>query len=420
MRQIYHFGAEWRPLLWRNKSYSQSNKQSKWRPVFPYHLRKTNFIGGSTMARKGENIFKRKDGRWEARYIKGHEFSGKIKYGFCYGKTYREAKDKVTLAKMALLGQVTKPVCRDRRLFFCFCDEWIALRRGEVRESTYVKYNTILEKHIKPKLGKYFPLALTTKTIDDFKWDLLDVDDLAPKTVKDILLILRAVLNYTAKQFPGLFPILEFHYPRIDRKEIRVLSPDEQWRLTSYLLSEMDDCRFGILLALMTGMRLGELCALKWENVSVRERTIKINETMQRLKNMDKDAETKTRLWVGNPKSNTSCRVIPMTESVAGLCGRMPQYSPASYILTGTTEPMEPRTLQYRLEKYTHECGIEQVHFHTLRHSFATRCVEAGFELKSLSEILGHANSSITLELYVHSSLELKRTNMNKLSLLNL
>ncbi len=372
------------------------------------------------MARKGENIFKRKDGRWEARYIKGHELSGKIKYGFCYGKTYREAKDKVMLAKMALKGQAPKPVSRDRRLFSCFCDEWLALRKGEVRESTYVKYSTILENHVKPRLGRYVPLALNTKTIEDFKWELLDADGLAPKTVKDILLVLRAVLSYTAKQFPGLFPIPEFHYPKIDRKEMRVLSPDEQRRLTSYLLSEIDDCRFGILLALLTGMRLGELCALRWDHVSVQERTVRISETMQRLKSMDKDSGAKTRLRVGNPKSNTSRRVIPMSDSVAGLCGKMPQYRPNVYILTGTTEPMEPRALQYRLEKYTRECGIEKVHFHTLRHSFATRCVEAGFELKSLSEILGHANISITLELYVHSSLELKRANMNKLSLLDL
>ena len=102
--------------------------------------------------------------------------------------------------------------------------------------------------------------------------------------------------------------------------------------------------------------------------------------------------------------------------------GRDPEkrHDPDDYILTGTKKPMDPRTLQYRLGKYTQECGIEGVHFHTLRHSFATRCVEAGFELKSLSEVLGHANTSITLDRYVHSSLELKRANMNKLPLLHL
>lgn len=370
------------------------------------------------MARKGENIFKRKDGRWEARYIRGRELSGKAVYGFCYGKTYREAKEKAAQAKAGLKNRAAVRVNRDRRLLSFFCDEWLALRRGEVRESTYIKYSAMLEKHIKPKLGKYALPALDTKAVEDFKWGLLDIDGLSPKTVKDIMLVLRAVLTYTSKQFPGLFLPVEFHYPKIDRKEMRVLSPDEQKRLVSCLLTELDECRFGILLALLTGMRLGELCALRWENVSVPERTIKICATMQRLKNMEQDAEARTRLWTGKPKSDTSCRVIPMSEEAAGLCGRMQRYGPAAYILTGTGEPMEPRTLQYRLEKYTRECGLEDVHFHTLRHSFATRCVEVGFELKSLSEILGHANTSITLDRYIHSSLDLKRENMNKLSLI--
>lgn len=365
------------------------------------------------MARKGENIFKRKDGRWEARYIRGYELSGKIRYGFCYGKTYREAKDKVMKAKMGLTNQTPQISC-ERRPFSFFCDDWLSLRRGEIRESTYVKYSTILDKHIKPKIGKYTPSALDTKAIENFKRELLDLDGLAPKTVKDILLVLRAVIKHTAKQLPEWFLIPEFHYPKIDRKEMRVLSPDEQRRLTVYLMSGLDDCRFGILLAMYTGMRLGELCALRWENVSVRERTIKICETIQRLKNTDQEAKTKTRLSVGKPKSNTSCRIIPIPDSVAELCGRMIK-DPAAYALTGTHEPMDPRTLQYRLEKYARECDIKEVHFHTLRHSFATRCVEAGFELKSLSEVLGHASTSITLDRYVHSSLELKRTNMNKL-----
>ena len=369
------------------------------------------------MAKKGENIFKRKDGRWEARYIKGYAVSGKIRYGFCYGKTYREAKEKVMREKLALLNGTQAPSNRNRRQFSFFCDEWLALVRSEVRESTYVKYSTILEKHIKPKLGKYYPLALSTKTVEDFKWELLDVNDLSPKTVKDIMIVLCTVTKYTARLFPGQFPPLEFRYPKIDRKEMRVLTVDEQQRLTAHLLSDLDECRFGILLAMLTGIRLGELCALRWENISIEERIIKICATMQRLKNMDQNAETKTRLWVGNPKSDTSYRIIPIPESMVGLCRKMIQHCPATYILTGTPEPMEPRAVQYRLDKYAKECGIEGIHFHTLRHSFATRCVEAGFEVKSLSEILGHANTSITLDRYVHSSLDLKRANMNKLSL---
>lgn len=106
---------------------------------------------------KGENIFKRKDGRWEARYIKGYELSGKIKYGFCYGKTYKEAKEKVTRAKAALVSGKPAPVSNTRHRFAYFCDEWFESGKSRFKESTCVKYKTMLEKHIKPRLGVSCP-----------------------------------------------------------------------------------------------------------------------------------------------------------------------------------------------------------------------------------------------------------------------
>lgn len=368
------------------------------------------------MARKGENIFKRQDGRWEARYIKGHDLSGKSVYGFCYGKTYKEAKDKVTKAKLSLVDHTAAPPNRDRRRFSFFCDEWLAMQHGTVRESTYVKYHTILEKHIKPRLGCCSPLGITTMTVENFKWALLDAENLSPKTVKDILVELRAITEHIAKQMPGA-AVPEFHYPRIEKRETRVLSVEEQHRLTAYLTADPDDCKRGILLAMLTGIRLGELCALRWEDVSFGHRTIRIHATVQRLQNPDPNAPSKTTLWIGKPKSDSSCRMIPLSDSALLLCKQGKNCEPDTYILTGTAEPMEPRTLQYRFEKYVRDCGLEGVHFHTLRHTFATRCVEVGFELKSLSEVLGHANTSITLDRYVHSSLDLKRENMNKLTM---
>ena len=122
---------------------------------------------------KGENIFKRKDGRWEARYIKGYELSGKIKYGFCYGKTYREAKEKVTKCKAALVSGKPVPSANSRRRFSFYCDEWLRLRKPKVKESTYIKYDTALIKHIKPKLGGCFPMGITTGLIDGFTEELL-------------------------------------------------------------------------------------------------------------------------------------------------------------------------------------------------------------------------------------------------------
>ena len=117
---------------------------------------------------KGENIFHRKDGRWEARYIKGYELSGKIKYGFCYGKTYREAKEKVTKYKAALVNGKAVPTNTAKHRVAYYCNEWLRLKKGKIRESPYIKYSTVLEKHVKPKLGGCFPLGISTGVIDDF------------------------------------------------------------------------------------------------------------------------------------------------------------------------------------------------------------------------------------------------------------
>lgn len=369
---------------------------------------------------KGENIFKRKDGRWEARYIKGYELSGKIKYGFCYGKTYKEAKDKVTLRKAALLNGTPLPDAGTRRRFGRYCDEWLQSSKSRLKQSTYVKYDTIIERHIKPRLGSCLPLAINTRLIESFTDELLYVDELAPKTVKDILVTLHSVLKYTAKQMPGVFPVVDITYPRDTHKEMRVLSREEQSIFVQYLLENMDPCKFGILLALLTGMRIGEVCALRWEQVSLKEKTIRITSTMQRLRDTEADGAAKTKILIGSPKSDTSLRTIPLTDQAVRLCREMNPESPTAFILTGSDDYMEPRTLQYRLSKYVRQCGLEGVHFHTLRHTFATRCVEVGFEIKSLSEILGHSTTTITLDRYVHSSIELKRSNMDKLTAIGL
>jgi integrase len=365
---------------------------------------------------KGENIFKRKDGRWEARYIKCYELSGKIKYGFCYGKTYKEAKEKVAKCKAALISENPYPETGSRHRFGFYCDEWLRISRNHIKESTYVKYTATLERHIKPKLGCCFPSGVTTRLVEVFSDELLYEDELSPKTVKDILVTLRSILKYTAKQFPSPLSAVDITYPKEKKKEMRVLSHDEQERFVTYLLRDMDECKFGILLALFTGIRIGELCALQWDVISLKEKTIKIRSTMQRLRDLEMAAQTKTKIVIGSPKSDSSSRTIPLTDYTAKLCARMRSQNPAAFVLTGTSAYMEPRTLQYRLEKYTKECGLEGIHFHTFRHTFATRCVEVGFEIKSLSEILGHATTTITLDRYVHSSIDMKRDNMSKLA----
>lgn len=369
------------------------------------------------MSRKGENIYRRKDGRWEARYIKGHRLNGSIHYGYCYGKTYHEARDKMNQARFALMNNQPQSVHGRRKRLSDYCDEWLCLKRSSVKPATFVKYTTILEKYIKPDLGEYFSEAVSEILVEQFSYHLLHEKNLSQKTVRDILSVLNSILDYTVKQNP-LARSVEIVYPRAEQKEMRVLTVEEQKRFTEYLLKDMDVCRFGVLLALMTGLRIGELCALKWGDISLEEKVIYVRHTMQRLKDLNPVSEEKTRIVTGGPKSGKSARVIPMNEDIANLCARWKKDNPDAYILTGKKEQfLEPRTLQYRMKLYTDACNLEGVHFHTLRHSFATRCVEAGFEIRSLSEILGHSSTRITLECYVHSSMRLKRANMEKLKM---
>lgn len=368
------------------------------------------------MSKKGENIYKRKDGRWEARYPKGYTEAGTIKYGYCYGKTYREAKEKVIDARKIGIGSVVNGQAFPKKKFSAYCDEWLQLNRNKVKESTFVKYTSNIDNHIKPYLGGLYCVSLNSLIIENFSNTLLETEMLSSKTVRDILCQLKSIIKYVSKQIPN-FPDIEIVYPKEEKNEMRVLTIDEQNRFIKYLLTDLDDCKFGVLLALLTGMRIGEVCALRWRDISLTDMTVNVSLTMQRLKNLDKEPAEKTKIIIIAPKSDKSARIIPLTSFAAELCKKQAGTNPNAFILSSNDKAfVEPRALQYKFKKYTKDCGLEGVHFHVLRHTFATRCVEVGFEIKSLSEILGHSSPKITLERYVHSSLELKRDNMNKLT----
>lgn len=367
------------------------------------------------MSKKGENIYKRKDGRWEARYIRSYSLDGKAKYGYCYGKTYHEAKEKVNTARASVINNEPQNENLQRKRLATFCDEWLRLKRSKVKDSTYEKYHRVMENHIKSRLGGSVVASLNSLTVEQFAYDLMHEERLSAKTVKDILTVLHSVLLYVEKQSP-CFHGIEIVYPKAEKKEMRVLTRDEQERFMDYLLKDTDNCKFGTLFALLTGLRIGEVCALRWCDISLEYKVVYVKSTMQRIKNFDEADGTKTKIITSDPKSFSSARVIPLSPFAFELCKRF-YGNRNAYVLTGdTSRYIEPRTLQYKMQHYVNECGLDGVHFHTLRHSFATRCVEVGFEIKSLSEVLGHANPQITLERYVHSSLELKRENMLKLT----
>ena len=367
------------------------------------------------MSRRGENIYKRKDGRWEGRFIKEHDRHGKVKYGYVYARSYREVKEKLFCAR-----QSKDNVGQDKLFFDFYCDEWLTVSRNRIKESSYVKYYNTVNRYIKPHFKSLCTREITTPIVEDFSNTLLK-EGLSTKSVKDILIILKSILKYSRRTSDEDIKEIDIIFPKEAKKEMRVLSVEEQKRFAEFLMTDIDDIKFGILLALLTGMRIGEVCALRWENISLEHKLIKVNKTMQRLQCLNEQEERKTKISVDEAKSQHSIRLIPMTETAILLCQERYCGKEKAFVLTGEEERfIEPRMLQYRFARYAKECGLSEVHFHTLRHTFATRCVEVGFEIKSLSEILGHSSAKITLDRYVHSSIALKRENMEKLAAVGL
>lgn len=296
-------------------------------------------------------------------------------------------------------------------------DEWLYSKRIAVKESTFSRYKNIIEKHIRPELGDVQVADIDTKMLECYAQKLLFEPEisLSAKTVTDIITIVKSALSYAKAN--GYSPIYNIGkiYIRKQKKDTRVFSDCERKKIVSHMLNDLDLYKLGVLLSLYTGIRIGELCALHWSDVSIVSDTINIKNTIQRIQN-GKDSGKRTKIIITEPKSSSSVRTIPLPKCISGIMKTF-ESEPEAFVLTGTKERFcEPRTMQYHFKKYLEACKIEHAGFHSLRHTFATCCIEKGFEIKSLSEILGHSSVNITLNRYVHSSFALKIENMNKLS----
>lgn len=297
---------------------------------------------------------------------------------------------------------------------------WMERVQPRLKESSIVKYRNIINIHLLPYFREMNMTDITSADVLAFCNTLIRPEEKgalrrSPKTAVDILTVLKAIYKFASRE--GGFECAVRDWPSVGQfqRPLRVLSLSEQHRLSSYLLEHLTLCNLGILLCLYTGMRIGEICALKWEDISFEESTIQIRRTMQRIQRRDAEGK-KTVLLISSPKSSCSIRSIPLPDEIFSLIVERRE-SDASFFLTGKENRyMEPRTMQNRFKTIIRKCGISDANFHSLRHTFATRCVELGFDIKSLSEILGHSNVNITLNRYVHPSMEQKRKNMNLLS----
>ena len=378
------------------------------------------------MSRKGENIYKRKDGRWEGRYIKCRTSEGKATYGYVYAKTYREVRAKL-FNQVTLVNHVSGPENntmpeKSSDLLEDIATEWFQMIVSQVKESTSNKYGNLLKSYIYPNFAA-IPLNKMTYDCIESKCNELLISGgvkgtgLSPKTVSDILSVIRNILHFAVKKGKMVPCDAQSIHVKNNFKEMCVLSRGEQEKLCQYLYSNLDGANIGILVCLFTGLRIGEICALRWEDISLSEQLIHVHGTLQRVQDRS-NGEKKTKVIITEPKSACSIRKIPISDELVRIMESHKTTSTGYFLTNSNQHFLEPRTMQNHFKQALKKSLVSPVNFHALRHTFATRCIELGFDVKSLSEILGHASVNITMNRYVHPSMELKRENIKKLSAL--
>ncbi len=379
----------------------------------------------ANMSRKGENIRKRKDGRWEGRYLIYSEAKQKKISRSVYGKTYTEAKEKLLKAKVEVLIPAKEPFTPSIKMsvadtsqnstgymrFDTVAAEWLDDIRINKKHSTYIKYKTIYQKYLFESLSDYYIGDITDDIIRELLIRTKDEQILSESIEKSIYCVVNQIFNYTEASYHIKVDKARRRKNSKPSKPIKILSEKEQLDLLNVLYEDMDIYKLGVLICIFTGLRLGEICSLKWSDIDFQTRVLHVNRTVQRISIVEETA-IKTTLLEDDPKSLYSNRYIPLPDALYELICR---YKTDSVYFFNCDKPMEPRTYQKKFHKYLKNAGISDKNFHTLRHTFATNLVTSGADVKSLSEILGHSNVQITLNRYVHPSMDNKRSQLDSL-----
>ena len=353
------------------------------------------------MPRHGENIYKRRDGRYEGRYVIGKTAGGKTKFGYIYGYQYTEVRCVLLQKKAECLERSYCPQSR-LPLLKDWLKYWLENEiLGCVKDTSFQVYRRQIEGHLLPRLGHFTLPELTPAVIYDFA-SQLEASGLAYSTIKSIFRLLNASLRYAQEE--GLIlknPCKKIKIHPREASEQRVLDRSEQEMVRNEALAQND---LPTLLSLYTGMRLGEVCALKWEDIDWERKTIAVRRTVQRL-SKGRAVEPHTFLTVGAPKSKRSNRFLPVPDFLLSLLKKAFRTATSvdMFIFGKEGHAAEPRTMQRNFQRSMRTLGLVNVHFHTLRHSFATRLLELGVDIQTISALLGHQSAKTTLEFYGHS-----------------
>ena len=376
------------------------------------------------MARHGENIYKRKDGRYEGRYVTGKKSNGTTRFGYVYGMRYTDVKKRL-LEKKAEIQQTIHPEAAVRGMTVeKWMRSWLETDLlGGIKASSYLTYQNQMNRHILPCLGRMQMASITPEMVHSFL-ECLQAKGLGENTVRGIYRLLSAVMR--AALDDGIIaknPCRKICVKRGERVQQRVFSREEQKKVEK-TLSQGEDLT--ALFAMYTGLRLGEICGLRWSDINWENGTATVCRTVQRLKRMDTDkclkcGGAKTYLMIGSPKSPSSCRTIPIPTFLLKRLEIQKKQRSAVQLTTGYIfgtgmRAADPRTIQRRFAGVVRRLEIPDAHFHTLRHSYATRLLEMGVDVKTVSQLLGHSSAKTTLDCYAHSLLDQQRSAVAKLS----
>jgi len=289
---------------------------------------------------------------------------------------------------------------------------WKEHKRPYVKQSTMAAYVLILENHILPTFGE--DNSLPEQSVQAFVLHKIE-SGLSTKSVKDILIVLKMVMKFGVKKEWMTYYEWDIKYPpSSENKVLDVLSVTNHRKILNHIQSHFTFMGLGIYISLSTGLRIGEICALKWSDINVTDGILTVNRTIERIYIIEGEKKH-TELVINTPKTKNSCREIPMNKELLGMLKPLKKVvNDDYYILTNEERPIEPRTYRNYYKRLMEKLDIPKLKYHGLRHSFATRCIEVGCDYKTVSVLLGHSNISTTLNLYVHPNMEQKKRCIDK------
>lgn len=294
------------------------------------------------------------------------------------------------------------------------CQLWEADKKAYVKASSMAAYSLTIEKHLKPNFE--YVQDITPERVQELVDDAVN-KGMTLSTLKGILVVLKMVIRFCEKRGWIDAVILDIRFPQKAKRKTQpsVLPVKEEKRLMEFLVDHPTSMNTGLLICLCCGLRIGEVCALRWEDVDFFNRVIHISKTIYRIYHLD-GAKGRSEVMIGPPKTMTSFREVPITGLLDDILHRLRKGRNKSYyIASGRTTPADPQTFRNNFKRVTDSLKLPPRKVHSLRHTFATRCVEADCDYKTLSSLLGHANVGTTLNLYVHPDMERKRRCIEKM-----